>query len=240
MKLLLSRNISWIRLSSLQKGFLIFITLIPVITIFTLYHHQDPKSRLQEGVDGFPKGTTKDSQRLSSMSVPDLEEMMSNKIIEMNERIRHAEMMNQERRKDILKLKSLIDKSAVTMNGSSDPHQSRNSHSLDGSSLGSLLQVPSLTSFLPHLLSYEGREDDPLKPAFRRVSSSLPPDRSSQATIVFGIPTVKRPVESYLLQTTANLIENMSPEEMKVTVIVIMIAEVSLPQGKHLSLISRE
>ena len=149
---------------------------------------------------------------------------MSNKIIEMNERIKHAEMLNQERRKDILKLKSLIDKSTVIHNGSSNS----TSHQLHGSSLGSLLQVPSLTSFLPHLLNYEARGEDPLKPAFRRVSSSLPLDRPSQATIVFGIPTVKRPVESYLLPTIANLIENMSPEEMKVTVIVIMIAEVSV------------
>lgn len=205
------------------------MTIIPVITIFTLYH-QDSKPRTSEpgDYDVFHRRTIKDNHRSASpMSIPDLEELMSNKIIEMNERIKHAEMLNQERRKDILKLKSLIVKSSLTINGSANmsSHQDQQLHG--SSSLGSLLQVPSLTSFLPHLLNYETRGEDPLKPAFRRVSSSLPPDRPSQATIVFGIPTVKRPVESYLLPTIANLIENMSPNEMKVTVIVIMIAEVS-------------
>lgn len=227
MKLFINRNISWIRLSSLQKGFLVFLALIPLVTIFTLYHH-DSKTHYDGDYDGFSKRTIKDNHRPpSTMSLPDLEELMSNKIIEMNERIKHAEMLNQERRKDILKLKSLIDKSTVIVNGSSSNSSTSSHVQLHGSPLGSLLQVPSLTSFLPHLLNYESKGEDPLKPAFRRVSSALPPERSSQATIVFGIPTVKRPVESYLLPTIANLIENMSPDEMKVTVIVIMIAEVS-------------
>ena len=45
------------------------------------------------------------------------------------------------------------------------------------------------------------------------------------ATIVFGIPTVKRPVESYLLGTLLNLIENMTPSEKSQSIIVIFIAE---------------
>lgn len=225
MKISVNRNISWIRLSSLQKGFLVFLALIPVITIFTLYHH-DSKTHYEGDYDSLNRRTIKNNHRpLSSLSLPDMEELMSNKIIEMNERIKHAEMLNQERRRDILKLKSMIDKSTVIVNGSSS--NSTSHVQLHGSSLGSLLQVPSLTSFLPHLLNYESKGGDPLKPAFRRVSSALPSERSSQATIVFGIPTVKRPVESYLLPTIANLIENMSPDEMKVTVIVVMIAEVS-------------
>ena len=42
---------------------------------------------------------------------------------------------------------------------------------------------------------------------------------------MFGIPTVKRPVESYLLNTLLNLIENMSPSEKSQSIIVVFIAE---------------
>lgn len=47
-------------------------------------------------------------------------------------------------------------------------------------------------------------------------------------TMVLGIPTVKRDVQSYLMSTLQNLIENMSPEEKMDAVIIVFIAEVSV------------
>lgn len=45
-------------------------------------------------------------------------------------------------------------------------------------------------------------------------------------TMVLGIPTVKREVQSYLIPTLQNLIDNMSPEEKTDAVIIVFIAEV--------------
>ncbi|XP_013789069.2 alpha-1,3-mannosyl-glycoprotein 4-beta-N-acetylglucosaminyltransferase B-like [Limulus polyphemus] len=43
--------------------------------------------------------------------------------------------------------------------------------------------------------------------------------------MVLGIPTVKREVQSYLMSTLQNLIENMSPAEKKDSIIIVFIAE---------------
>lgn len=51
--------------------------------------------------------------------------------------------------------------------------------------------------------------------------------------MVLGIPTVKRDVQSYLMSTLQNLIENMSPEEQKDSVIIVFIAEVSIAYFSH-------
>lgn len=45
--------------------------------------------------------------------------------------------------------------------------------------------------------------------------------------MVFGIPTVKRPIEMYLENTLHNIIENLTPDERLEVLIVVMIAEVS-------------
>ncbi|XP_042908177.1 alpha-1,3-mannosyl-glycoprotein 4-beta-N-acetylglucosaminyltransferase B isoform X2 [Parasteatoda tepidariorum] len=47
-------------------------------------------------------------------------------------------------------------------------------------------------------------------------------------TMVLGVPTVKRDVQSYLMSTLQNLIENMSPEERDDAVIIVFIAETDL------------
>lgn len=44
--------------------------------------------------------------------------------------------------------------------------------------------------------------------------------------MVMGIPTVKRDIQSYLMTTLQNLIENMSQEEREDCVIIVFIAEV--------------
>jgi hypothetical protein len=46
-------------------------------------------------------------------------------------------------------------------------------------------------------------------------------------SVVLGIPTVKREVQSYLLATLQNLIDSMSEEEAADCLIVVFIAEVT-------------
>lgn len=47
------------------------------------------------------------------------------------------------------------------------------------------------------------------------------------ASIVLGVPTVKRESQSYLLPTLASLIESMNEEEKNDTLIIVFVAEVS-------------
>ncbi|KAG8228556.1 hypothetical protein J437_LFUL008634 [Ladona fulva] len=77
------------------------------------------------------------------------------------------------------------------------------------------LHLPSVYSFLPHLL------EDPsaLRPAF-----TLSRGRTG-VSVILGVPTVKREVQSYLLATLKNLVEGMSREEEKDSLIVIYVGE---------------
>jgi alpha-1,3-mannosylglycoprotein beta-1,4-N-acetylglucosaminyltransferase A/B len=49
-------------------------------------------------------------------------------------------------------------------------------------------------------------------------------------SVVLGIPTVKRQVQSYLIGTLENLIENMNEKEREDALIVVFTGEVSQPQ----------
>jgi alpha-1,3-mannosylglycoprotein beta-1,4-N-acetylglucosaminyltransferase A/B len=79
-----------------------------------------------------------------------------------------------------------------------------------------LLRLPSVYDFLPHLL------DSPssLRPAFCFSRGR------TGVSMVLGIPTVRREVQSYLLATLQNLIDSMSEEEAADSLLVIFIAEV--------------
>ncbi|KAI1283784.1 Alpha-1,3-mannosyl-glycoprotein 4-beta-N-acetylglucosaminyltransferase B [Halotydeus destructor] len=151
-------------------------------------------------------------------SLPADEVDMKGNIVELNERIKHAEMLNNERKLEIMSLRLQLDGQRSVQSSNDSKRMLANPMNNLVSLSSSLLQVPSLSSFLPNLLSYENS----LSPAYRRVSKNSP---RSRATIVFGVPTVQRPVESYLMLTLTNLISNLSPEEMKEVVIVVFIAE---------------
>jgi len=45
-------------------------------------------------------------------------------------------------------------------------------------------------------------------------------------SMVFGIPTVRRQQQNYLIQTLINIISNMDQTEQKDSLIVVMIGEV--------------
>lgn len=46
--------------------------------------------------------------------------------------------------------------------------------------------------------------------------------------MVFGVPTVRRQQQTYLIQTLINLVSNMNQTEQKDSLIVVMIGEVTL------------
>lgn len=158
---------------------------------------------------------------------PDLseEQILQQKIAELQERLKHAEMLNTERRRDILTLRENIGMllqladQAHRNNTNITHHLGRetlwrenllmNSRSLD-------LQLPSIHHFLPHLLS----NPDGLQPSYK-----LSKGRTG-VTTVLGVPTVKRDVQSYLISTLQNLIDNMTPEEQEETLIIVFIAEI--------------
>ncbi|KAJ9576161.1 hypothetical protein L9F63_006983, partial [Diploptera punctata] len=79
-----------------------------------------------------------------------------------------------------------------------------------------LLRLPSVYHFLPHLLD---------SPSSLRPAYCLSRGRTG-VSVVLGIPTVKRDVQSYLLATLQNIIESMNEEEAGDSLIVVFIAEV--------------
>ncbi|GFT26759.1 alpha-1,3-mannosyl-glycoprotein 4-beta-N-acetylglucosaminyltransferase B [Nephila pilipes] len=158
---------------------------------------------------------------------PDLSEerILNQKVVELYARLKHAEMLNLERRSDIYHLRqhfgTLLNAATKFDNVNSSIRSGISSLLKDSQQLlagiqgGVDLQLPSIHHFLPHLLS----SPDSLSPSIK-----LSRGRSG-VTMVLGIPTVKREVQSYLMSTLQNLIENMSPEERMDAIIIVFIAE---------------
>ncbi|CAL4119594.1 unnamed protein product [Meganyctiphanes norvegica] len=154
---------------------------------------------------------------------PDLsnETELVHRMAELRERLHHAEMLNQERLQDVVvlshKFKVLTKPGMANLTGNIAAHLSVETRELlDNMSSGSQdLHLPSVYSYLPHLLHIP----DATSPAFK-----LSKGRHS-ATMVMGVPTVKRQVQSYLLTTLQNLIDSMTLEEQTQCIIVVFIAE---------------
>ncbi|XP_066956385.1 alpha-1,3-mannosyl-glycoprotein 4-beta-N-acetylglucosaminyltransferase A isoform X3 [Macrobrachium rosenbergii] len=153
---------------------------------------------------------------------PDLsgEQVLVQRIAELRERLHHAEMLNQERLHDVIvlsqKFNILTHAGVGNLTNGRIPILSQETREL----LANLshtpdLHLPSIYSYLPHLL----HTPDATTPAFK-----LSKGRHS-ATMVMGVPTVKRQVQSYLMTTLRNLIDSMSIEEMDECIIVVFVAE---------------
>lgn len=198
---------SWLYSRPLLIGIAVFLVLLPLITVVNIF---------------VTSVTILDRKDQSTAAVLTPEDRLGSKLVELSERIKHAEMLNVERKREINHLRSQIDLLDQQQRnpGAEGRMSTGNISRSDGLVNSYLLQVPAISNFLPHLLN----SPDPLRPAFRLVSSSTP---RTSASIVFGIPTVRRPVESYLLSTLENLITNLSPEEKLQAILVVFIAEVS-------------
>ncbi|CAG2166054.1 unnamed protein product [Oppiella nova] len=165
------------------------------------------------------------------------EHLLTHRLMELSDRLKHSQMLSTDRKRDISALKRDINDLRETIKLSlihtigsdtdrkaiNESHVRQLIHSLEGtgrtSGSSDVLQLPSIHHFLPHLLS----SSDSLKPAFR-----ISKNERSSVTMVFGVPTVKRDVESYLVSTLHNLIDNMSVDERLEAIIVVFIAETDL------------
>lgn len=78
------------------------------------------------------------------------------------------------------------------------------------------VKLPSVNNFLPHLLN----DPNSLRPAFIHSKNRF------GVSVVLGIPTVKREVQSYLLATLKNLLDKMNDSEAADTMIIVLVAEV--------------
>lgn len=80
------------------------------------------------------------------------------------------------------------------------------------------IKLPSIYSFLPHFLN----DPNSLRPAFVQSKGR------TGISMVLGVPTVKREVQSYLMATLKNLLDRMNPIETADTLIIVLVAEVSI------------
>lgn len=61
---------------------------------------------------------------------------------------------------------------------------------------------------------------------FYKFNNTVTCDCVATVSVVLGIPTVKREVQSYLLATLQNILDSMTLEEIEDVLIVVFIAEV--------------
>ena len=78
------------------------------------------------------------------------------------------------------------------------------------------IEFPKIVEFLPHLSS---KQANALQPKFKL-------SKNRRASIVIGIPTIKREKTSYLLETIKSLLDAMNELEKSDALIVVMIAEI--------------
>uniref|UniRef100_A0A0P4W976 Alpha-1,3-mannosyl-glycoprotein 4-beta-N-acetylglucosaminyltransferase B n=1 Tax=Scylla olivacea TaxID=85551 RepID=A0A0P4W976_SCYOL len=159
------------------------------------------------------------------VSSPDLsgEQALVQRVAEMRERLHHAEMLNQQRLQDVMvlsqKFNTILQPTVLQKNGTGYGQQLSKEARMLLSNLSRSsapdLHLPSIYSYLPHLL----RSPESTSPAFK-----LSRGRHS-VSLVLGVPTVRREVQSYLMTTLANLITSMTPQEMKECLIVVFVAE---------------
>ncbi|XP_049826869.1 alpha-1,3-mannosyl-glycoprotein 4-beta-N-acetylglucosaminyltransferase B isoform X1 [Schistocerca gregaria] len=90
-----------------------------------------------------------------------------------------------------------------------------NASSAVGQGAGPPLRLPSAFHFLPHLLDAAGS----LRPAYCLSKGRV------GVSMVMGVPTVRRQVQSYLLATLKNLVDSMSPQEANDSLIIVFVAE---------------
>ncbi|XP_066909573.1 alpha-1,3-mannosyl-glycoprotein 4-beta-N-acetylglucosaminyltransferase B isoform X2 [Halyomorpha halys] len=143
------------------------------------------------------------------MSSPDLsgEEALVERMAELQLRLQHLDALYRAREEDVNVLSQHL---GQVLAGETNVSEARGLLNTTG-----LLRPPSAYHFLPHLLLGQS----PLRPAY-----CLSKGRTG-VSVIMGVPTVKRAVQSYLLSTLQNLINSMSTEEQDDAVIVVLIAE---------------
>lgn len=191
--------INFRRSSLVSIYFGLLLALLPVLTLFTLY----------TGDDGKDHGELR----------PSMETILNRRIIELKEKLNYIEMVNQQHMIEVHYLQKVIE--TLSSNGTLPPNLNGLVESFAIG--GDYMRFPSIVNFLPHLTKVQG----PLQLSYRRISSRYPSGKMG-VSVVLGVPTVKRPVESYLITTVRNLIDSLNFSERNDAVIVVFIAEVSI------------
>lgn len=206
--------INFRRSSLISIYFCLLLILLPILTLFTFY----------TGEDGKERGELR----------PSSETLLNRRIIELKEKLNYIEMINQQHMIEVHYLRNVIE--TLSSNSSLSVALQHNNLPANGlidkTSFGigtDLMRFPSIVNFLPHL----GKKPELLQLAFRRISSRYPSGKMG-VSVVLGVPTVKRPIESYLITTVRNLIDNLNFNERNDVVIVVFIAEVSFLKNDFL------
>ncbi|XP_014681774.1 PREDICTED: alpha-1,3-mannosyl-glycoprotein 4-beta-N-acetylglucosaminyltransferase B-like isoform X2 [Priapulus caudatus] len=139
--------------------------------------------------------------------------------VELRERLQYAEMLLQNRQKQILGLQQRL---SLMVDGGKSSVGDNNTITMGNITLSVMqgsdqLVLPSIYSHLPHLLQH----NESLLPSF-----SLSRGRTG-VSLVIGIPTIQRQVKNYLLETLQSLLDAMTADDKQTTLIIVFIAESS-------------
>lgn len=143
---------------------------------------------------------------------------LASRFAELYERVKLAELETVRRRTEI---EHLVDRMRKILSKIS----SQNSLESDLDRLGKnfsqneIISLPTMFDLFPHSDWFS------LNPKHRIVSNRSDVSQAKRK-FIFGIPNVKRSIESYLIFTLKNLIENLSEEELNQSKFVVLIAEV--------------
>ncbi|XP_053559668.1 alpha-1,3-mannosyl-glycoprotein 4-beta-N-acetylglucosaminyltransferase-like protein MGAT4D [Bombina bombina] len=138
--------------------------------------------------------------------------------LELQQRLFHAEQENQKRSRD---LSTVLDEIKRAVAEKRNAFENRTVEEIKWNFLNMSNKQPfqftNIYMFLPHLLGHE----DSLQP------NILYGHGRTGVSIVFGIPTVKRDKQSYLMDTLTSLFTELSASEKEDCVVVVFIAEVN-------------
>ncbi|KAL4230383.1 hypothetical protein ACF0H5_010765 [Mactra antiquata] len=150
------------------------------------------------------------------------EALMQDRYTEMQNKLQRSEIINRQRLSDLQILRSQFNVlvNMVTNNSSNSSMKHDFTNVVDPQNisfteqLGSL-HLPSIFTYLPHLTGHP----ESLKPVFKMSKNRY------GASIVMGIPTIRRENVDYLSQTVKSLIDGMTPEEQNMCLIIVFVAE---------------
>ncbi|KAK3099227.1 hypothetical protein FSP39_001257, partial [Pinctada imbricata] len=150
-------------------------------------------------------------------------QLVDRKYAEVSEKLQSEEILSRQRANELHVLRSqfnnllhMVIHSNKSLNFSIAETLPGPIANISEASSQSSLHLPSLFTYLPHLIG----KPESLKPKFQLSKNRY------GASIVMGIPTIKRDKISYLNPTIASLIKGMTEEERKQCLIVVFVAEV--------------
>lgn len=168
-----------------------------------------------------------------------LEKELSQRLIAIQQQLNNFELMNKRRKSEIFYLQKLVQQLSNKTNETTllndfnlilnhkVTNLSTNLNFLDNvhTMNSNYLNLPTIKELLPYL----DHNLSSLDPAYVHPTKRIRQD----VEIVFGIPTVRRPREAYLISTIKNLIDNLDETGRNSSLFVIMIAEVKSLGDAH-------